>query len=302
MKTKEPLIIIVPLIVCIIAAAIAYKSSVSVRNVKTSSEEGIHSLKSEVAKLAGELKSINEMLAKQSKKIVLQSADDGPGQTKDWLSLLDNDLQKIEKTLSKTGLDLLATNDVDPVLLKEMFAEFSEKKELETYQEKLRAYNTELHKSDKDKYDVEIAQLYESARFKRRGRGENKNRDEAFKKMLEKYPDSNSTGMLIAERAIGAGFKGSIEDSEKYYKQLTENDNFENIVTDWGAEAVPMIQFQLANRYIKDGRIDDARSLLNELEAREGESYVLTPSPGHRRPTWQKTSTVVDGLMKRMNE
>ncbi len=296
MKTKEPLLVIVPLIICVVAVVIAYNSTVSVRKLKRSSNEEIQSLKTEITKLADKLKGISEKLAKQSRKVVVQSAGGGSGQTKDWLNMLDNDLQKIEKTLSQTGLNSLATNDVDPVLLKEMFAEFSDKKELQVYQEKLRTFNSELHESDKNKYNAKIAKLYESAKFLMGRRGDRDKREKAFEEILEKYPDSYSTGMLIAERAIGASFRGKTEDIEKYYKMLNDNDEFKNIVVDWGAEAVPTIQVQLANRYIGEGRIDEARKILNELEDKNDNSYILAPTPGRRRPTWQKTSDVINGL------
>ncbi len=300
MKTKEPLLIIVPLIICVVAVVISYNSTISVRKLKRSSEEEIQSLKSEVTKLAAEFKSINEMLAKQLQKGNVRVTAGGTGQTKDWLTMLDNDLQKIEKTLSQTGLDLLATNEVDPVLLKEMFAEFAEKKELQTYQEELKTLNTELHESDKEKYDPKIAELYESAKFMMGRRGDRDKRAKAFEEMLDKYPDSYSTGMLIAERAVGAGFRGKTEDVEKYYKMLNDNDNFQNIVIDWGAEAVPTIQYQLANKYISDGRIDDAKKMLIDLEEKGGDGYIFAPSPGRRRPTWQKTSDIINDLNQKL--
>ena len=300
MKTKEPLLVIVPLIICVVAVVIAYNSTISVRKLKRSSEEEIQLLKNKVTKLAAEFKSINEMLANKSPKGNMRITAGGTKQTKDWLTMLDNDLQKIEKTLSQTGLNLLATNEVDPVLFKEMFAEFSDKKELQTYQEQLKTFNTELHEYDKDKYDAKIAELYQNAKSMMGRRGNSDTREKAFNEMLDKYPDSYSTGMLIAERAIGASFRGKTEDIEKYYKMINDNDNFQDIVIDWGAEAVPTIQYQLANRYINDGRIDDAKKILIDLEEKGGDGYILAPSSGRRRPTWQKKSDIINDLNQKL--
>ena len=289
----------VPLIICVVTVVISYNSTISVRKLKRNSEEEIQSLKSEVTKLSAEFKSISKKLENKSLKKTNRTTVDG-NQTKNWLTMLDNDLQKIEKTLNQTGLDSLTTNDVDPILLKEMFAEFSEKKELQTYQEELRTLNKDLHESDKEKYGSKITELYESAKFKMGRRNDSVKREKAFEEILDKYPDSYSTGMLIAERAIGAGFRGSTEDVEKYYKMLTDNDNFQNIVVDWGADAVPTIQSQLANKYISDGRIDDAKKILLSLEEKGVEGYILAPSPGRRRPSWQKTSDIINDLNEKL--
>ena len=294
MKAKEPLLIIVPLIICAVAVVIAFNSTIKVRKLKRSSDETFLSLKNEITKLAGEIKNINENLTKQSKKVGFQAADGGTGQTKDWLNLLDSDLQRIEETLSKTGLDQLATNNMDPVMLKEMFTEFSEKKELQTFQDELVSLNFELHEDDKNKYDPEIAQLYKDART-RGQKNDKKIREDAYNTLLKKYPDANATGMLIAEKALRSGFRGKLEDTEKYYKQLTDNDNFQNIVTDWGIDAVPTIQYQLASRYIKEGRVDDARKIISELEAGSSDGFMLVPGKG-RRPDWKKTSQAIIDL------
>ncbi len=304
MKAKDSLIIIVLFAVCVTAALIAFNSTISVRKVKRTSEEEIRALNTEVAKLAAELKSINEKLGEKNQTIIAQSESSSPDQTKDWLSLLDNDLQKLEQTISKTGLDMLATNDLDPAVLKEMFSEFSDRKELETYQEKLSVLNSELHEADRNKYDAEIAQLYETARMRWGRRGDRKEREAAFKQMLDKYPDSYSTGMIIAEKALHSGFRGRLEDTEKYYKMLADNENFQNIVTDWGVDAMPTIQCLLANKYIQEGRTEDVRSMLEELEKMDGESFMLVPRNGGRRPgrpTWKKTSKVVNKLRKIIN-
>jgi len=300
MKIKESILVMFPIIVCFIAVIISYNSTISVRKLERGSTEDIQLLKNEILNLASEVKNINAKLSTQSKKVVMQLHDKNPNQTKDWLDLIDSDLQKIEKTLSKTGLDLLATNDVNPVLLKEMFAEFSEKKELETYQKDLRNYNSELHESDKNNYDPEIAKLYETAKFKMRRGANRENQETAFKEILDKYPDSYSAGMLIAEKAIGASFRGKTEDIEKYYKMLNDNENFGNIVIDWGAEAIPTIQSQLANRYISEGRIDEAKEILDKLGERDENSYILAPRPDRRRPSWQKTSDIVNGLNNKL--
>ena len=104
----------------------------------------------------------------------------------------------------------------------------------------------------------------------------------AFNAVLEKYPDSYAAAKLISERAFVSALRNrDIQETEKYYDMLMANDNdhFRNVVTDFGMEAVPAIEHNLARLYLRDGRIDAAKSMLDSLESNYPQSFVIMRTP-----------------------
>jgi hypothetical protein len=112
---------------------------------------------------------------------------------------------------------------------------------------------------------------------------------------MAKYPDANATGMAIAERALFSGFRNNTSDVEKYYDLLRRNENFLNVVTDRGVEAMPNIEFYLARQYLRQGNTDNALALLESLEKNYPDSRLFTGRFGGSQ-RWQPASQVIPSL------
>ena len=73
------------------------------------------------------------------------------------------------------------------------------------------------------------------------------------------------------------------------------NDKFATVTTDRGMEVMPNIEHYLAQQYLRDGRIEDARVLRDSLELNFSDSYILTREPGSGRK-WVLVLQVVSKL------
>ena len=73
------------------------------------------------------------------------------------------------------------------------------------------------------------------------------------------------------------------------------NDKFATVTTDRGMEVMPNIEHYLAQQYLRDGRIEDARVLRDSLELNFSDSYILTKEPGSGRK-WVPVLQVVSKL------
>ena len=76
---------------------------------------------------------------------------------------------------------------------------------------------------------------------------------------------------------------------------LFANDNFSTVATDRGTEVLPTVEHYLAQQYLRDGRIEDARTLRDSLELNYANSYILTREPGTGWK-WLPVSQVVSNL------
>ncbi|UCD78681.1 MAG: tetratricopeptide repeat protein [Desulfobacterales bacterium] len=205
-------------------------------------------------------------------------------------------VKRLEKIVETSGLEQLAANeDMDPTLLSEMYTEFADRRQTVIQQEQLLQINTELHKTDEDRYGPELMALYERARLRRRDDTDRQESDRAFAELLAKYPEAYATGMAIAERALFSSFRRNTSEVEKYYNMLRDNENFSNVVTDRGVEAVPNIEYYLARQYLRQGSIDNALALIESLEKNYPDSLLFTRRSGSGR-RWQTVSQVIPRL------
>ena len=205
-------------------------------------------------------------------------------------------VRRLEKIVESTGLEQLATSeDMDPTLLSEMYAEFAERRQAGLQHEQLLQINTDLHKTDEDRYGPELMALYERARRRRRNDSDRQESDRAFAELLAKYPDAYATGMAIAERALISGFRRNTSEVGKYHDLLRQNENFSNVVTDRGVEALPNIEYYLARQYLRAGSIDSALALIDSLEKNYLDSRLFTGRFGSRQ-RWQPASQAIPRL------
>ena len=299
--------VIIAVTACLIVVITAFYSMNSIKGYKSKSDDDFQKVFSTLTKISDRLNIISNKLYSSKPKFIVKNSNlpvESGDQTKDWLNLLDGDLQKMENMLTKTGLEQLATNkDVSASMLGEMVEQYAEQKKEQDFRKSLTQMNTDFHAADKEKYDEKLTELYNKARARRRNRN-NKESEEAFNTMLENYPDSYSTGMLIAEKAIRASFRNNVGDMEKYYNMLAENDNFNNIVIDWGIEAQPALQYHLANKYIDEKRYDDAQKMIEQLEQSGGDDDYISVRSGRRggpslKPKSEAISTLNSKLINR---
>lgn len=224
------------------------------------------------------------------------------------MTTLEDEVSRLARVLDTTGLEHVATNQVDPQALRDVLTEYSERRQIAQVQERLQQRNQERHAEDQKVYGEELSRLYEQARFRwGRDRGSDQERETAFQELMQKYPDAHATAMIAAERAVGALFRGNVEDAERYYAFLQSNPKFAGTVTDWGVEAMPAIQAGLAHMYLRQNRRQDAERLINDLEQKYGDSYIVTMGGGGRRggrrgfePRWERGSAVAQSLRERL--
>ena len=82
---------------------------------------------------------------------------------------------------------------------------------------------------------------------------------------------------------------------------LQGNENFSDVITDRGIEAMPNIEYYLARQYIREGRSEDARALIESLENNYPESLLFIRRRG-KGLTWQPVSRQVSNLLNSMNK
>ena len=113
--------------------------------------------------------------------------------------------------------------------------------------------------------------------------------------MLEKYPDAYATAKVIGERAVRSAFRRNTAAAEEYYDMLRQNDKFASVTTERGMEVMPNVEHYLAQQYLRDGRMEEARALRDSLELNFTGSYILTRDPGTGWK-WLPVSQVVSKL------
>ena len=254
--------------ISIIAGAIlffsynAYRSSIV---VERNYQQSLGRLEQEIAELKAQLAAIQVRAENDSTHIIPKTGNAVTLKTTGGPMVSQRDaVRRLEKIVESTGLERLAANDnMDPAVFSEMYAE------------------------------------YERARLRRLGDADRQASDQAFTELLAKYPDAYATGMSIAERAMFSGFRRNTSEVERYYDMLRQNENFLNVVTDRGVEAMPNIEYYLARQYLRQGSIDSAQALIESLEKNYPDSRLFTGRLGGGR-RWQPASQVIPGLRQEL--
>jgi hypothetical protein len=146
---------------------------------------------------------------------------------------------------------------------------------------------------DTDRYGNVVMDLYSLSRVRWNPNGDNTAREEAFKTLVEEYPDAYVTAMVVAERAIGSGLRGKVKDVEAYYKLLSENEFGGTVITERGIEAMPAMEYYLARYYISKKRYADAQPLINSLQENYTGGKIYNIAAERR---WQSGQRAVNKL------
>lgn len=286
--------------ICAITAIYSYQAYDSARDIQKAHQQSLDTLHHDVARLEATLAEISPKLAPAQDQTDRTAVDLNlkklkPRGSQPSASQLQT-LQQMEQILDSTGLAQLAENEnVDPHILQQMYDEYAQRNQIASYRQQLLQKDGERLGADRKNYGEDLMSLYELARHRRGSDTDSETREKAFEEMLEKYPDTYATAKVIAERAVRSAFRSNTTAVEDYYHLLRQNDKFSTVTTDRGMEVMPNIEHYLAQQYLRDGRIEDARVLRDSLELNFSDSYILTREPvtGWK---WLPVSQVVSKL------
>lgn len=210
-----------------------------------------------------------------------------------------DELSRLKQIVKAAGLEKLTEEgDVDLSFLKDMSDRRSGMMKMMSHRRDLLTRKEELHAADAEQYDDGLSSLYQRARFQRGDDPDDEDRMEAFKEMLERYPDAYATASLIAERALHGALRRDSAQVEEYYGKLVSGEygDFTDIITDRGVEAIPAIEHYLARQYIRDGREAEAETLIDSLEENYAASLIFTGRRGRAGAPFQPVSDIVPRL------
>jgi len=294
-----------------VAVIVGYGTYDASERLKKEYQYELEALRREVARLNNELTTIAGKIPEsqtQSTETIFHKTPGAEQPTNKRASSKTTALQpevlnRLQEIVESTGLDQLATREnIDPDILREIYDQYTERKQITAYRQSLLEQNNQMHSIDAQHYDKELHELYQQAHLRRIRDLIDEDSEKAFNIMVEKYPEANATAMVIAERALSSAWRRNTADVEKYYNMLQENPNedFLNVVIDRGIEAVPNIERYLAWQYMSEGRNKEAAYLIESLERNYAESLVLVRGGGGR-PRWVPVSEVVP-ILKQQNE
>jgi hypothetical protein len=313
------LALIIALAACILAATAGSRALKKLQGAATDSSGQVSLLSSRITSLEKQLKDISAALddiktaqerrAASSARVAID--ENAPESLNDYLVSINDAMYQLEEIVDASGLKSIATNlAVDPTILKNLYDEQYRRKKETEHRNAMVQLNTAQHEADTADYGEEVQTLYEASRFQFGRRDQDQNRTEAeaarekaMNELIEKYPDANATGMIIAENAMGAAFRGNLEDAEKYYAMLMETEKRSQVVTDWGMKAAPTMQYYLASQYIEKGRTREAEDLIYQLEQSGNEMiFAAGQQRGRRWPGYQTTTDAVSDLRKQLGQ
>lgn len=283
-----------------IAAIYSYHAYDSARDIQKAHIQSLDTLDQKVAQLDAKLEKLGNELAAAQNRAHGTAGIQNPKKWKPRTSQpADSKLQTLEQMehiLDSTGLAQLAENEnVDPSILLQMYDEYAQRNQVASHRQKLLQKDREDLDADSKNYEEELMSLYELARHRRGSDTDRETREKAFEEMVEKYPDAYATAKVIAERAVRSAFRRNTTAVEEYYQMLRQNDKFATVTTDRGLEVLPNIEHYLAQQYLRDGRMEDARGLRDSLDLNFSDSYILTREPGAGWK-WLPVSQVVSKL------
>jgi len=189
-----------------------------------------------------------------------------------------DEVMRLRHIVDALGLGELALEDgIDFRFLREMFDTQKEEQKRAAYLKRMMKQNQQLLREDELDYGKDIISLSESARSRGEDGRYDRSAEDAFYRMLDSYPNAYATAMLIADRALDSVFEDDLAAVEEYYDMLlsTGSVSFSNVMTSYDVEALPAIEYYLAERYAQQGRRSEAGNLADSIEANYPDSLIL---------------------------
>jgi len=291
---------------CSVTVIVSYRAHNALEQLQKEYRYEMKTLRREITKLKKDLvartNKLNQKRVQSTETRFQQNSDTKQTTDKTTLGKISaiqkEALTRLQQIIESTGLDQLAMEEnIDPDILREIYDQYAERKQVVSHRQHLLERNNQLLSDDAKRYDEELNTLYQQAQVRRRSDLFNKESEKAFKQMIEKYPEAYATAMVIAERALYSAWNRNTADVEKYYDMLqgSINENFLNVVTKRGTEAVPNIEHYLVRQYMREGRNEEAAYFIDSLEKNYPENLLFVRRPGSR-PGWEPVSQVVPRL------
>lgn len=326
--------VVIALAACIIAGTASSRVYKKLQADTTDSSGKMDLLNSRVTKIELQLRNISSTLvnltaAEERRANIaerIRMEENTPESLNEYIVAINDAMYQLEEIVDASGLKSIGTNlAADPTILKNLYDDQARRKREREYRTAMTQLNATQRQTDQERYGEEFQTLYEATRFQfggrggRGGRNQDQNmtreereaerekaqaaREKAVNELIEKYPDSHTAGMLIAETGIRAAFRDNLEEAEKYYAMLMENNNRAQAVTDRGMKAAPTMQYALASQYIEAGRIAEAEELIYQLEQSEDDMIRAGGGRGRRgRGGYQTTQEAASRLRERIKE
>lgn len=225
-------------------------------------------------------------------------------QLEEKVARLERQLEGLNRLVRASGLDVAvpmwdAGSGAPGPLFEQLGQEAASRTRFETRREELSRQASDSKDNDYARYGPErYSELEELYRAARPSRGSDTQEDqarrtEALDRMVDEFPDAYSTGVAVAEQALSEALSGNTEQVEARLQTLAETVQRTNIVTDQGMEAVPTIKTFLARQYIDEKRVEEAASLLQELDESYPDSLIVEPPSAGNTPTPPRTASEI---------
>jgi len=298
------LIALLAVLISALTGVYSYHVSSSSRKLQKNYHQKMDSLQQEVARLDEKIILLSEALSAAPEPTrqpaVYLNSKKKPTSVLQPSGAKLQTLRQVEQILDSTGLAQLAENEnVDPSILQQMYDEYAQRNQIASYRQQLLEKDRDRLDADSKNYAEELMSLYEMARLQRGSDIDRETRERAFDEMLAKYPDAYATAKVIGQRALRSAFRGNTAAVEEYYNLLRQNDKFSAVATDRGTEVLPNVEHYLAQQYLREGRIEDARLLRDSLELNYSDSYIITRETGAGW-RWLPVSQVVTKLDRQL--
>jgi hypothetical protein len=258
----------------------------------------LQSLKTDVERISAQLTDVKGKLSRIPDRSRVMGLGSSPG---DLTDLYSRSALGGPRSFPKSPTGPASGNSEEGVApTRPSSAQATGSEQVASYRKDLIDRNALLHQADRANYGDQITQLYQAARSARSPQGGDQASEAALSQLMTEYPQSNSTALVLSEKALQAARQANTVDVEKYYGTLATNENFPTVVTDSGVEAKPAIEAYLANQYIQQNRISEANALLQDLENNYGSGLLATPGR-QGTPQYRSVSETVAKLRSKIS-
>jgi len=278
------------LLACIVAVIVGHRALTHSRKTEEEHSRQIASLRKDIERLAakqpaavGRKPSYDGQdpysnSRNTAEETLMDSPADNAVSSRSATARYHDEVMRLKYIVDSLGLDQLAyEHNIDFGFLKEMFDTQKEEQKRAAYLRRMMKQNQQLLREDETDYGKGIISLSEKARCRGEDGRYDRSAEDAFNALLDLYPDAYATAMLIADRALESVFEDDVTKAEEYYDMLLLNgtEAYPSVMTSYDVEALPAIEYYLAERYVQQGRRTEAERLADSIEENYPDSLIL---------------------------